>query len=300
MKNITPFIRRAAVISGLAFGAFALSVFAWDAAPTGTPPACPTDPTDPQYRAGCNAPLNTAYGLQTKQGYLDIVGKVSAGVANTYGLIVENGNVGFGTLTPTTKLHVIGTTTTSGLVVSGGSPATGKVLTSMDASGNVGWSTVAGATAIVYQFPNMTSYSATIPLYDTVLGSNVFTAHGNVQIKQALAGTYAGAVGPGEASRFFDDQSTMNHLCSHLKPDAPYEISYIHGSWSSPGDNGIIYWDAGRSAFVRQYNGNGKNSFVDATKQFSCSSIQTITVDTSPPPPPDNPDNCGVGNQQCP
>lgn len=53
-----------------------------------------------------DAPINVGYSPQIKDGWLLIKGMLSASVPNTYGLIVENGNVGIGTLTPTSPLTV--------------------------------------------------------------------------------------------------------------------------------------------------------------------------------------------------
>ena len=120
MKHTTSITARIVTLSGLFVGALALSAFAtttWTA-PTATPPGNNVD-----------QPLNVGASAQTKIGNLDIQ---ASGLQ--YGLIVENGNVGFGTLTPTTKLEVVGgpIKATGGLIVETrasdpASPATGAL-----------------------------------------------------------------------------------------------------------------------------------------------------------------------------
>ncbi len=174
MKNTQTRIVRIAAATGITLGAFALSVVAatWTA-PTSAPP-----------NGNVDAPINVGYGLQTKYGYLDIVGQVSAGVANTYGLIVENGNVGIGTLTPTTKLEVVGTASMTGLVVSGGSPASGQVLTS-DANGVATWQTpVAGGSAVTSI--SGVAYVPLAPCNTTVCSKVVSISSGNFTSPPAI------------------------------------------------------------------------------------------------------------------
>lgn len=73
----------ASTLIGLGFllGASALSALAvWTGAPAGTPPNCPTNPTNPDgsanvnYREGCNAPINAGATAQSKLGSLSTLG----------------------------------------------------------------------------------------------------------------------------------------------------------------------------------------------------------------------------------
>src|SRR3989344_8098864 len=104
---------------------------AWQAAPAGTPPACPclTIP-------GCNPPINISTTFQEKAGALDVVGTLSGINA------IFTGKVGIGTLSPTQKLDVAGTVKATGFQLTTGAGAS-KVLTS-DASGNGTWQDAAG------------------------------------------------------------------------------------------------------------------------------------------------------------
>jgi hypothetical protein len=57
-------------------------------------------------------------------------------------VILSGGNVGIGNTNPGQALDVTGTVRTTGLIVTGSSPAVGKFLTSTDANGTVTWSSV--------------------------------------------------------------------------------------------------------------------------------------------------------------
>lgn len=89
---------------------------AWNP-PGGAPPTNNTD-----------APINVGYSSQIKQGNLDIKGLISSGVAAVNGLIVENGNVGIGTTSPTQKLDVAGQIHATGDVCTDAGGVGGKCL----------------------------------------------------------------------------------------------------------------------------------------------------------------------------
>jgi hypothetical protein len=72
--------------------------------------------------------LNSSYGFQFRTN--------TSGTAVDAVRIASNGNVGIGTLAPSTKLDVDGT-----VRIRGGSPAAGRVLTASDANGNATWTT---------------------------------------------------------------------------------------------------------------------------------------------------------------
>lgn len=123
MNNFKSISRRIAVIVGLAFGAFTLSVVAgntWNA-PTAQPPGNNVD-----------APINVGNVAQKQIGNLGIGGDAGAFNLNVIGsalinsLIVNNAT--------TTKL------TTSGFILNDSSKGAGKVLTS-DVNGKAKWET---------------------------------------------------------------------------------------------------------------------------------------------------------------
>lgn len=76
---------------------------------------------------GCNAaaPLNVSAEAQIKTGNLQLNGLDAGGNPRTYGLLIANGRVGIGTLTPTAKLHVVGN-----VRIQDGTQSAGKILTS--------------------------------------------------------------------------------------------------------------------------------------------------------------------------
>ena len=85
--SISPLVSRAAILTGLFLGAFAISAIAWSS-PVSAPPTC--NAGDP----GCDAPINTSASTQTKIGPL----VVSNSSLNTgTGLLVPWGNVVIGT-----------------------------------------------------------------------------------------------------------------------------------------------------------------------------------------------------------
>lgn len=117
MKNTTSLLSRIGTLAGLFVGALAVSAFAattWTA-PVSTPPTGNVD-----------QPINVGSAGQSKLGNLDIV---ASGLQ--YGLLVENGFVGIGTVAPTSKLEVVGGAikATGGLIIEtrGADPATPAV-----------------------------------------------------------------------------------------------------------------------------------------------------------------------------
>jgi hypothetical protein len=103
MKKIL--IENAKVIVLALFCSLGIGIaYAWTA-PSTTPPG-----------GNVSAPINASSLTQIKQGNLDIVGLNALGQAYTNGLIVENGNVGIGTLTPTRKVEIAGDLKVNGSV----------------------------------------------------------------------------------------------------------------------------------------------------------------------------------------
>ncbi|MFA6315406.1 MAG: hypothetical protein WC648_03530 [Candidatus Paceibacterota bacterium] len=132
-----------AIVTGLALGGFAISaVAAWTTAPS-SPPACP-DTIE-----GCNAPLNVGSSDQVKTGVL------------TLGALFLN----TGSPERAIGLSVFGKTILNGSLQLKTGAGVNKVLTSVDAEGNVAWKTTTdlfgegGATPTEISKTN--SYSAT-------------------------------------------------------------------------------------------------------------------------------------------
>ncbi len=91
-------------------------------------------PTEAPPGGNVPAPLNVGPDGQNKQGGLTLGSSMGNALVALY---VPTGRVGIGTLTPTTKLDVVGTIKATGLQIATTS-ALGKVLTS-DAVGNGSW-----------------------------------------------------------------------------------------------------------------------------------------------------------------
>jgi len=90
IQNIKSIIVALVLVAGVAY------VSAW------------TGPTDTAPDSNTAAPINVSYSSQIKQGNFHIKGLINATTAATNGLIVENGNVGIGTMNPQSKLDVVG------------------------------------------------------------------------------------------------------------------------------------------------------------------------------------------------
>lgn len=110
---------------------------------------------------------NTGAGTTNVGGYF-----TASGAANNYAGIFDQGNVGIGTTSPTSKLEINGQIT-----ITGGSPGSNKVLTS-DGSGLASWSTLgslgsvgaSGSAGYIPKFVTSTSL-ANSNIFDT--GTNI-------------------------------------------------------------------------------------------------------------------------------
>lgn len=137
----------------------------WTPAPGGSPPNCPTSITDPNYREGCNPPINTGASFQSKTGGFD--------VANTFSAIngIFTGKVGIGTISPAEKLDVTGKI-----------HATGDICT--DAGGGKCLSSGGGSTALPGN-PRYASLSAPVLVsyhsWGNRVGSNGVTNADTIQ-----------------------------------------------------------------------------------------------------------------------
>lgn len=139
----------ASTLIGLGFllGASALSALAvWTGAPAGTPPNCPTNPTNPDgsanadYREGCNAPINAGATAQSKFGPLSTFGFSTIGGFNFLpsARLVDQPKVGQVLMADDSPV-VVGGSTVSGLTIgkikwgsvagSGGSGGSGSGIT---------------------------------------------------------------------------------------------------------------------------------------------------------------------------
>ena len=96
-------------------------VFADWTDPVSPPPTCIAG------NPGCDAPIHVGRVGQTKDGNLIIQGLTAGGAAATNGLIVANGRVGIGTVSPTEKLEVSGKAKATEFCLPGSSPTGGCI-----------------------------------------------------------------------------------------------------------------------------------------------------------------------------
>lgn len=212
---------------GLAVGVLVFSMQAW--AQSGFPaPASP-----PNNNAA--APLNVLYSPQVKTGSLIIQGLVSEGVPATVGFAVQEGNVGIGTLTPDAKLDVDGT-----VIIRGGDPAPGKVLTSVDTDGNAVWQAVVssggGSNAGVYTFTSSFYSIMRNPDFRAWMAT---TPNGTIMLKP-LAGANSGYRND-EGWTGWDSRVTADKLCNFFT-DGP-SISFTTTNLGSDNNNSFYRWD---------------------------------------------------------
>src|SRR3990170_5985616 len=96
MNDMKSYGRIAKIILAAA-GLFSAGIlYAWSGPPSGTSPNCPTG------QPGCDAPINVSNTFQSKDGNL----MVNAAGSFATGFSVPFGNVGIGTASPSSKLHV--------------------------------------------------------------------------------------------------------------------------------------------------------------------------------------------------
>lgn len=95
-------------------------------------------------RNNASAPIHVGEARQQKLGIFEVLGgffTTGLRVTNNGNAIVD-GKIGVGVLAPVQKLEVNGTTKTTQIQVTGGTPTPGKVLTASDAFGNATWQAV--------------------------------------------------------------------------------------------------------------------------------------------------------------
>lgn len=180
--------------------------------------------------------------------------------------------------TPQNKLGPLGVKglVTTDFTLATGTPSAGMVLTALDSLGNAIWAAPAGGSVGPknYVIPSMQTLSSKSLTYYpcTHITNNVCDTFGS-----ATTATVANIVAVFGGTFLYNGPISAGHFCSALFADAPYSQSYSPKTWSSPGDNGVLYWDSTKAAFVLR-NANGMNNGVDFNAPFTCSSIETVTV----------------------
>lgn len=133
-----------------------------------------------------------------------------------YGLIVETGNVGIGTTTPSAKLEVAGQ-----VKITGGTPGAGKVLTS-DADGLATWETVTGSGL------DISSITQGHHFYKGAGASDIEQSMIYEEGNQIAFGAVGDSLPTGEVKFNFISEYTNNLAPLHL-------LSYYDGSSSPTG-----------------------------------------------------------------
>ena len=141
---------------------FGLNTFAATfAEPSGTPPS-----------NNAAAPLDTSANANTKAGPLTVNSGIITGTAGpTYGLLVQSGKVGIGTLTPTQPLEVAGKIKSS----SGGFVFPDGTTQTTAAAGGMGqgqtWTNVLGSRTLGTTYTNSTGKPITVLIVGQTLGN---------------------------------------------------------------------------------------------------------------------------------
>lgn len=160
--------------------------------------------------------------------------------------IDQTGNVGIGALSPTTKLHVVSTTSNTAFRMQDGTEGLGKVLRS-DASGNASWSEPAGLANYPYQSIGTLPVGASCPVGGTYSTSTIALPAGIYifqhyscagQIGQLVTGlnVFIGIVsGSGDASgtwHDFNGGSCGHYYTGVLRCFTPCTVNRIYQSYS--------------------------------------------------------------------
>ena len=200
------------------------------------------------------------------------------------GSSTDTGNkVGIGTATPNNRLQVVGTASVTNFIMTGGSPASNKVLTSIDGTGAASWTTastiftnvsgVTGSGTVNYvPFWNTSSnLSANSPIY--IANSNVSIGATRSDAKLVITG---GGVGTFSSGSYLPSMIIGSDYQPNYESVEFGSLRTATGSgWTNGGFRIQEKIDSTWMAFM-QFNGDGNNNGISFGAGSSTASRQSV------------------------